>query len=215
MASWTKEALGGDESGANNRLRYLEAFDKNQAYHHKNTLANLDDTWFDDYALVYDYGALVWEQLRQDVGSEALTAGLRDFYGTHRNHSVSYDDLITIMRKFTDVDVFASLEQWTQHNARIDLTIQNVTIRPMDGGVEVQVDLEIDADRDYGIHTALGYKTSGDEDWNLIALNLTRAGKHTVKFNSDERPLQIQIDPEYRVPQINPGDNTWTEGGNS
>ena len=63
--------LFGDESGARTRLRHLEDNIEQEAYLHKNNLASLDDTWFDDWALVYDYGALVWEQLRQKIGDDA------------------------------------------------------------------------------------------------------------------------------------------------
>jgi len=90
--------------------------------------------------------------------------------------------------------------------------IQDVTIRYVNGRYEVQVDLEIDADRDYELFTALGYKTSLDENWQLIDLHLTKGGRQRIKFKSDGKPLEIQIDPEYRVPQINLDNNTWVEG---
>ena len=212
MASWAKEMLYGNAYGANNRLNHLKGFNEQKAYQYQKSLANLDNNWFEDWALVYDYGALVWEQLRQKVGSEALIAGLRDFYETHGNQTTNYNEFVSCMEKHTEVDVAAALAQWTEHNARIDLMIQDVTIRYVNGRYEVQVDLEIDADRDYELFTALGYKTSLDENWQLINLHLTKAGRQRIKFKSDGKPLEIQIDPEYRVPQINLDNNTWVEG---
>jgi hypothetical protein len=119
------------------------------------------------------------------------------------------------MQKFTEVDVATYLEQWTRHNARINLSVREVAIQPVNGGFEVQVELEADADRDYELSTALGYKTSTEEDWHLIDLHLVRRGQYRIKFESDERPLEIQIDPEYRVPQIDLDDNAWVKSGNS
>jgi len=210
MASWVKETLYGDEAGANNRLRYLKAYDEQEISRCKGCLANLDNSCSNNWILVYDYGALVWEQMRQKVGSEAMLAGLRDFYKSHRNQKTGYDDLITSMQKYTDVDVAAYLEQWIQHNARINLIVRKVTIQPMNGGFEVQVELETDADRDYELSTALGYKTSTEEDWHLIDVHLVRRGQYRLEFKSNERPLEIQIDPEYRVPRIDLDDNVWS-----
>lgn len=211
MASWVKELLYGDESGANNRLRYLKGYDEQEAYRYKKSLANLDDKWGEDWALVYDYGAVVWEQLRQKVGSDAMMASLRDFYETHSNQTTNYNDFVTCMEKHTEVDVHETLEQWTQHNARIDLIIHDVTILCIDGHYEILVDYEIDADRDYELFTALGYKTLPEEDWQLIDVHLSKAGQYSIKFESDSTPLEIKIDPEYRVPQINLDDNSWVD----
>ncbi len=211
MASWVKETLYGAEAGASSRLSYLEAYDEQEVNDCKGCLANLDDSCSSNWILIYDYGALVWEQLRQMVGSEALIAGLRDFYESQHNQKTGYDDFITSMQKFTEMDVAAYLEQWTQHNARINLAIGDVAIQPVNEGYKVQVKLEIDADQDYELAIALGYKPSADEDWRLIDLHLVKGEQNLIQFKSDDRPLEIQIDPEYRVPQIGLDDNAWIE----
>jgi hypothetical protein len=211
MTSWANESLYGAEAGAQSRLNDLEAFNEQQAYTHKNTLASLDENWFDDWALVYCYGAMVWEQLRQAVGSEALMTGLREFYTTDRNATTGYDKLVLSIQHHTPVDVAGLLNQWTQHNATIDLSIHNISTREVDGRYQVALDVQVKADRDYEIFTTLGYKTITDEDWQLVDLHLTKAGLHQVVFESDAKPVVIQVDPEYRVPQINLEDNTWVE----
>jgi hypothetical protein len=211
MASWSKEMLFGDASGAKNRQRHLEGFIEQEAYLHKNSLANLDDTWFADWALVYDYGALVWEQLRQKIGSDAMLAGLREFYQSYAGKTTNYHDFISCMEKHTDVDVGAALDPWVQHNARIDLILHDVHIRPSNDSYTIEVDIEVDADRDYELFTTLGYKTENLGDWHLIDLHLMERGQHQVKFVSSERPLEVQLDPEYRVPQINLDNNDWME----
>ena len=212
MISWAKEMLFGDESGARTRLRHLEDYIEQEAYLHKNNLASLDDTWFDDWALVYEYGALVWEQLRQKIGDDALKAGLHDFYETHGNQNVNYYDFIKCMENYTEVDVAAYLEQWTQHNAKINLILHDGLIQEVEGVYEVEVILEIDSDRDYELFTALGYKTSKSDDWHLIDLHFEESGRYSIKFTSNEKPQEIIFDPEYRVPQINLDDNGWNEG---
>ncbi len=117
--------------------------------------------------MVYNYGALVWEQLRQAVGSDALTAGLRDFYKIHADRTVGYDDLISALEDHTDVDVDSLLDECTRQNAKIDLAISKVTIQVVDGKYEVQVDILIDADREYELFTTLGTgrRTRGAGSW--------------------------------------------------
>jgi aminopeptidase N len=212
MASWSKEELFGSEAGAKNRLNHLQGFSEQEAYRYGRNLANLDDGWFESWALVYDYGALVWEQLRQEMGSEPLSAGLRDFYGLYAGRATGYEEFIACLQTHTTADVAATLSQWTRHNARIDLTIQDVAVLPENGRFHIRVDVQIDADRDYHFSTALGYKTSAGKDWKLIDMHVTKAGLISVEFESDERPVEIRIDPEYRVPQIKPDDNLWIAG---
>jgi len=72
--------------------------------------------------------------------------------------------------------------------------------------------VEVEVDRDYELFTALGYKTSPEEDWRRINLNISGRGSHLIKFACDAQPLEIQVDPDYRVPQINMENNTWTAG---
>lgn len=211
-ASWAKEELYGSEAGAQNRLSQLQGFNEQEAYRYGRNLSNLDDGWFESWALVYDYGALVWEQLRLEMGSDSLSAGLRDFYGLPTGRATGYEEFIASMQTHTPADIAATLSQWTRHNARIDLTIQDAAILPENGHYHIRVDVRIDADRDYRFSTALGYKTSPEEDWRLIDLHVTKGGLISVEFDSDQRPLEIQIDPEFRVPQIKPDDNLWVAG---
>ncbi len=184
MASWVKEMLLGTESGEQSRLESLETFNEQEAYLHSHNLSNLDEGWFEDWALVYNYGALVWEQLRQAVGSDALTAGLRDFYEIHADRTVGYDDLISALEDHTDVDVDSLLGQWTRQNAKIDLAISKVTIQDVDGKYEVQVDILIDADREYELFTALGYRSTNQGSWQLVDLTLKNTRQYTVKFSA-------------------------------
>jgi aminopeptidase N len=212
MASWAKEELFGSEAGAGNRLLDMQSISEQETYRYGKSLANLEDGGSEAWALVYNYGALVWEQLRQEMGSESLSAGLWNFYELHAGRTVGYDEFVACLKTHTTADIAAALSQWTRHNARIDLTVQDVATLPENGHYHIRVDVQIDADRDYNFSTALGYRTSPEEDWKLIDMHVTKAGLLSVEFESDERPLEIRIDPEYRVPQIKPDDNLWIAG---
>jgi aminopeptidase N len=211
LASWSNEMLFGNDNGARYRFHLISDFIEQEAYLHENNLSSLDDTWFDDWSLVYDYGAMVWEQLRQKIGDDAMKAGLRDFYETHGNQDVDYYDFVKCLEKYTEEDVAAFLEQWTQHNARINLILHDVKIQEAGEVYEVEAILEIDSDRHYELFTALGYKTSKSDDWQLIDLHFEESGRYNIVFSSNEKPQEISFDPEFRVPQINLDDNYWAE----
>jgi hypothetical protein len=74
----------------------------------------------------------------------------------------------------------------------------------------VEVEVTVDADRDYELFTSIGYRTASQQEMVTIDLHLTRRGAYKIAFESDVRPVFIQIDPAYRVPQVNLDSNTWT-----
>ena len=210
MASWAKESLNGIDSGAANRLHHITSFSDEMAYNHNNSLSGLDETWFDDWSLVYNYGALVWEQLRQKIGSDTLSASLRDFYENYSGQTVYSDMFFKTLQNHTSVDVRDYLDQWITQNARIDLFIQDVTVQQINQGYQVQVVIVMEANAEFDVLTSLGYKTGSSETWQTIPLSLSDR-LVTIQFETPEKPLEMLIDPEYRVPQINPENNLWTQ----
>jgi len=67
------------------------------------------------------------------------------------------------------------------------------------------------SDRDYELITAIGYKTSPEDEMELVELHFVKKGIHKVSFRSEEKPAFIQVDPACRVPQINLDNNIWSQ----
>jgi len=107
------------------------------------------------------------------------------------------------------VDVAAYLEQWITHNARIDLSIRQVTVQPDGSGYSTVVVISVTGDRDYELFTSLGYKTETSPDWVSIPVHWTARGDYSVRFNSQERPILLQIDPDYLIPQTIYNNDNW------
>jgi hypothetical protein len=101
------------------------------------------------------------------------------------------------------------LEQWISHNARIDLSIKQVTIRPDGSRYSTVAVITVEGDKDYELFTSLGYKTDASLDWNTIPLHLTGQGNYSVKFTSPQRPTLFQVDPDYLVPQTIYNNDNW------
>jgi aminopeptidase N len=163
---------------------------------------------------IYYYGALVWEQLRQKMGDEALLAGLTDLFRRYRLKPVGYPELLDCLQSRSDVSVEEYLSQWIGHNAVIDLTVGDVTVSGQEGAYRTQVEVVVDSDRDYELFTSVGFRTSSEGPMETVDTHIDRRGSSRVTLESSARPVFIQVDPAFRVPQVNLDNNTWSRPAN-
>jgi hypothetical protein len=218
MSAWAGEMLWGEAYGRALRAQYSANYNTQMPYLFPGTLESpgnilQGDTWKGESTLTYDYGALVWEQLRHRIGDDALKAGLGDFIQLSSRQPGSYVDFVRCLKSHTNVDVAAYLEQWTTHNARIDLSIKQVTVQPDGGRFSAVVVISLTGDKDYELFTDLGYKTVNSSDWVTIPLSFSGRGDYSVRFTSQERPILLQVDPNYLVPQILYNNDMWPPSG--
>ncbi|MFC1583075.1 M1 family metallopeptidase [Candidatus Neomarinimicrobiota bacterium] len=214
VAGWAVEQLFGEDIAAAGRVHFAESYDGGQGFRGYDAEGTLESVYKNDMPslmLMYYYGALVWEQLRQKVGDEAMFAGMGDFFGKYAFKSATYQDFLQCLQTKTDIQVEEYLDQWIKHNARIDLSIGTVDIVRVDERYQTEVEIVVEADRDYELITTLGYSQTPDGQLELIEVHPIRQGVHKVVFESDNRPTLIQIDPACRVPQINLANNSWSE----
>ena len=214
MSAWAGERLWGKEYGRMVRTQYLEELDKAMGYLFPGTLETpnqLSDrnTWQGEWTLAYDYGALVWEQLRQLMGDAPLETSLREFIQQPTPRGGTVASLIQILQRHTRADVTAFLKQWTSRNARIDLTIKQATVQSIGSQFETTVVINAAADQDYEFFTSVGYHTDFSPELNLIPVHITHQGDSIVKFTSPHQPTTFQVDPEVRVPQTNIRNDYW------
>jgi len=212
LGAWANERLLGEEAGVAGRGHFASAYDGAHGYRGydaKEMLVSVQKAVGPELMLIYYYGALVWEQLRQKLGDEALFDGLGNFFRRYRGQEVTYRDFLQCLQSRTDVRVADYLDQWIHHNARIDLQVGQVNVKERDERCQTEVEILVDADRDYELFTSLGYKTASQDEMVTIDLCLTRRGAHKIAFESDAKPVFVQIDPACRIPQVNLDSNTW------
>lgn len=214
VAGWAVEQLFGEDRAIAGRVHFAESYDGGQGFRGYDAEGTLESVYKNDMPslmLMYYYGALVWEQLRQKVGDEAMFAGLADFFGKYAFQSVTYQDFLQCLQTKTDIQVEEYLNQWIKHNARIDLSLGTVDIERVDERYRTEVEIVVDAGRDYELFTSIGYRTPLQDQLSIIDVHTTQKGSHKVIFESDDRPVFIQVDPACRVPQINLDNNIWQE----
>jgi hypothetical protein len=214
MSAWAGETLWGNEYGRMARTQYLTGLNQVLGYQASGTFEKTNasigkNAEQSQWNLASDYGALVWEQLRRLMGDAALQAGVTEFIQQSAQHKGTVAGLIQILQRHTQADVTAFLKQWTSRNARIDLTIRQVTLQTDGSQYEATVTINVLADQDYEFFTSLGYTTDASDELTLVPVHITRQGNSIVKFSSPHRPISFQIDPEVYVPQINIRNDTW------
>lgn len=216
VGNWACERLVGEEFGVMGRTYFASAYDGSQGPRGYDAMETLETAYKNEAGspelmLIYYYGALVWEQLRQKVGDEALFAGLGDFFREYQYRTATYQDLLHCLESKTDVHIEAYLNQWIKNNARIDLGIGDVNVQEMNEFYTTEVEIVVDSDQDYELFTSIGYRTLLQDQLSIIDVHTTQKGSHKVTFESNDRPVFIQVDPACRVPQINLDNNIWRE----
>ena len=210
IQAWAAEMILGPSAARSVRKTFLRNVILGKVYQVPAVLAKAEKRSRAEIALIYYYGALVWEQLRQKLGDEIFFAGFGDFLKQNMfKNETGFKDLTASWAPYTKLDIPAYLAPWIDHNARISLSVEKVETRAKDGAFITEVALNVDSDRDYEIITALEYQVDSSGPARSVPLNLVKKGIQTIRFESDKEPIFIQIDPEFRVPWMTDGKLTW------
>jgi len=210
-SAWAVEQVVGPEAGAQARKHFLKQFIRNKGYEARHPLESVEKTGKAERALMYYYGAIVWEQLRRKMGDDSFFTALREFYAENGFKETTYEDLVASLQERAGFDVRKFLSQWTNENAKIKLSIGDVDIQPQGTGFRTRVELKVESEKDYDLVTTIGYQTSRKETLTIVPINIREKGKHVRRLDTRKRPTLIQIDPQYSVPRINLDNCTWEE----
>jgi len=208
VSAWAAEQILGLEAGAEFRRQYRSNVALSDCLQLEVTLENVTKTGGAEDHLLYNYGALVWEQLRQKLGDEAFWAGLADFYAKHGGQSVRVVDLIACLEARSTLNVAAYLDQWTRHNARIDLSVTSLETVAEAPRWTSTVEVMVEADRDYELFTAIGLRDANGS-LETTPIRLTSRGSHSFTVTSSEPPASVVLDPHCWVPQTNLENDEW------
>ena len=211
VCAWATEKILGKDAGTYVRHQFVRRFIDQKGYESPRTLRDVTKTGTPERALMYAYGALVWEQLERKIGEEALFSGLGHFFRQHGFQSVGYSDLLESLGRFSNIDIASFLKPWFSKNARIDLSIEQVNVREKQQEWITSVDINVNKNSDNEILTSLGYRTKSNGEMTLIPIHITNQDHVQLEFSSREKPIFIQIDPEYIVPVLRLDNHTWEE----
>ncbi len=209
IQAWAAEIILGQDAARSVRRKTLNDFIARKGFRAQTALAKAQKTSAAERALIYSYGALVWEQLRQKLGDDVFFAGFSDFIKKNLFKEAGWPDLLRCWKTYTKINIREYLVPWIDHNAQISLALDKVETLAKSGRYDTEVIINVDSDQDYEILTSLEYKIEKDEKAISIPLRFIKKGVQTVRFASDKAPLSMILDPDYRVPRMTDDRLTW------
>jgi aminopeptidase N len=212
IQAWAAEKFLGQDAARYVRQKILNDFITRKGFQAQTALDKAQKTSAAQRALIYSYGALVWEQLRQKLGDKAFFAGFSDFFKKSLFHEAGLPDLLRCWEPYAKINIQEYLSPWINHNAQISLAVEKVETLVKNGQYKTEVTIIVDSDQDYEILTSLEYKIKKDGKGISVPLRFTKKGIQTVRFAGDEAPLFVKLDPDCRVPRMTHDRLTWEKG---
>ena len=201
-AAWALERLYGPAAGAVCRRDYVDAFIANRGFEAASGLGYLAERHSRpaEWHLVYNGGALVWEQLCLKLGERAFLAGLQRFFKGHAGRMSSAADLFEALQRRQSAEIGPFLEPWLETPPQVTLSIAGVERLVNDDGCLTRVCLALEAPVDLEIHTELGWRVTTDAPLQTMPVVLAHRGLRCVTISSEQPPAQVVLDPLHRVP---------------
>jgi len=143
----------------------------------------------------YNKSAMLFFMLRDAVGETAFDAGVRGFWSAHRFRVASWDDLRRAFERASGKNLAAFFEQWLARTGAPHLRIADAQSESVAGGWQLSVTL-IQGTPAYALSVPLAVSTARGEITRRVELSRER---ETVVLELPAEPLQITLDPEFRL----------------
>jgi hypothetical protein len=212
IEAWAAETILSQDAARSVRHKRITDFIARQGFRAQTALDKAQKTSAAQRALIYSYGALVWEQLRQKLGDQAFFAGFSDFFKNFLFQEAGLPDLLGCWEPYTKINIQEYLAPWINHNAQISLVVEKAETLAKNGQYETEVTIHVDSDQDYEILTSLEYKIEKDGEGIMLPLRFVKKGIQTIRFVSEREPVFLQLDPDCRVPRMTDDRLTWERG---
>ncbi len=143
----------------------------------------------------YGQGAMVFHMLRQQVGDQAFTTAIRQFFITHRFTVASWADLQKSFERVTGKNLSWFFRQWVDEAGQPHLSIKTISIKKV--GDEFVVDLGL-TQEGRAKKLALPVRFKGPDGDRSFLVDLDQGKKH-YSFRLDFFPREVVIDENYHV----------------
>ncbi|MDK9707442.1 MAG: ChaN family lipoprotein [Desulforhopalus sp.] len=145
-------------------------------------------------AVGYNRGSLFFYELREKIGSQAFTAGLRHFYATYRDRSAGWDDLRTSFAAVAKFDLHTFFNERLERADIPALAVENIEVAAASKGSTLSFTLRQTTDKPFTLDLPIRIKTPGGE----ITVQKEISELITeISIGLDQRPLEFTIDPDH------------------
>lgn len=191
MADYAYKERESEEAARGMRLEWLRDFAAVPAEHDRPLAEFTSRTHGTSQIVGYNKAAMTFVMLRDLIGRDAFDAGIRRFWRAYQFKKASWNDLAKSFEAESKRDLSAFFAQWLTRRGAPSLQLESAA----SGGRQIHVKL---AQRSpiYRLHVPLAFRREQSNDVRYADLDSESA---TFTFNSDPRPAEVALDPEFRL----------------
>lgn len=196
----------GEASGAQLESIRRELVEKALTFEQTSSLlrapATLDDQSSAYQYIMYAKGALVFQLLRETLGSQRFEQLLRTFLSEFRGKNASIDDFEKLTSRIAGQNMRYFFARWVESTGVPEFTADYLIIRTRSGKFIARGTVKQNYDH-LRLPVDVQLKYEGDDGYKTVQLQMDDA---SADFNieSDGMPLDIIIDPNYKLLRLSP-----------
>ena len=143
----------------------------------------------------YDKAAMTFLMLRDLIGRDAFDRGVKLFWRDYRFRTASWDALRKSFEAASARDLLAFFSQWIERQGAPSVRIAHAEFAAGPTGHHVNVNLA-QSDPAYRLRVPITIRTGRGDAVRSFDLDRQKA---TFSFDLDTRPVELALDPEFRL----------------
>lgn len=148
-------------------------------------------------AIGYGKTSFLWNMLRDEIGDEEFTAGLKRFYKDKKFQKASFSDLRDEFEATSGKDLKKFFAQWVDRTGAPELSLSKVDTYKDQAGIHVRFTLsQTQAEDVFDLSLPVAIQSGGKTE--LRKVQLTERSK-SYDLIVSAAPEKIQIDPQFSI----------------
>lgn len=150
-------------------------------------------------AIGYGKALMFFHMLRLKLGDINFKNGFSHFYQNNKFKAVSYSEIEKSLESVSGLDLSSEFNQWVNRVGAPEIKIKSATVELINGLYEVSLSLSQNQSYDaFKVEIPIAITLSGIENafQSKVLMNQKNG---TYKFTFKEKPIFIQVDPEFDV----------------
>jgi uncharacterized iron-regulated protein len=149
-------------------------------------------------AVGYAKGMMVFSMLESIVGKEDFNTAVKVFIQRNMHKKASWDDIITIMEDVSGILLKDFINGWLTETALAEFYISDWSVKPDLKGYQLDFTIKnVHKNLEYPLEIIINTEGRDVRDYLYI-----KGGEKTFTIKTDDRPLKITADPEYKTARL-------------
>ncbi len=187
------------------------------------SLGSLDDIGHlhNLFFLVYDRGSRITGMIQHRMGRDRFFAFMKQLFQEYRFRILTVADYQHELEEFTEESWEPFFSQWLNGSGNADWNVQDVSVTETETGYRTQAKISQSGEINEPVEVAVRFEDSSSP-FRLATLSeaagAEQDGMHVERLSaddwlvtivSDEKPAQVQVDPDGVVMDSDPYNNLW------